>query len=118
MHHSDVVVWQVHARVVFLERSVIPFLDSSKKDASQRVSGELDLWRAGKVVGWNHSAQHGGEMQDLETRRLELIVGHRPIGGAEIDRLGRELRDAAARANRLVIDLNVRMLFMIFVEPL
>ena len=37
----------------------------------------------------------------------DLLVGHRAVGGAEIDRAGLHLANSAAAANRLIVELNV-----------
>src|SRR5439155_8139104 len=48
----------------------------------------------------------------------ELLVGHRPIGGAEIDGAVGHLPDAAAAADRLIVDLHLGITLVELVEPL
>ena len=59
----------------------------------------------GNVVDGHDGAEHRREVQDLAGRRLQLLVGHRAVGRAEEHRLVGDLPDAAARADRLVVDL-------------
>ena len=47
----------------------------------------------------------------------ELFVGHRAIGGAEIDRAGLQLANTAARADRLIVNLNVGVRRVVDVKP-
>ena len=56
-------------------------------------------------------------MENFEGRSGELFVAHGTVTGAEINCFGLKLLDAAAAANGLIIDLNVRMGFVIFAEP-
>src|SRR6059036_3356743 len=57
-------------------------------------------------------------MKDLRLRLLKLFVGHRTVGRSEIDGALDDLSNSPTRANRLIVDLNLRKLTMIFVEPL
>ena len=70
------------------------------------------------VVDRHDGAEHGREVQDLARRRLHLLRRHRPVGRAEEHRLVGELTDAAARADRLVVDLDVRVDLVVLGEPL
>ena len=54
----------------------------------------------------------------LILKSLELIVVHGAIGSAEIHGAFGDLLDAAARADRLVIDLQMDVLLVVFVKPL
>ena len=47
----------------------------------------------------------------------QLVLGHRRIGGAEEDEQVGELPDAAARANRLIVDPEVGLRLRVFGEP-
>src|SRR6266436_1727161 len=61
-------------------------------------------------------------MQDSESVLvlvgLELLVVHGTIGGAEIHGAFGDLFDAAARTDGLVVDLNIGILLVVFIEPL
>ena len=78
----------------------------------------LHLGDAGNVVCRNVGAKHGRDVQDLGFRLGQLLVGHRTIGGAKIHCTRQHLADSAAAADGLVIDLNLRMLLVVFAEPL
>ena len=101
---------QVHARVQLRDRRVVPLRDLAEEDVGEHRAGELQLAADVRdVVDRHDRAEHGREVQDLAGRRLQLLVGHRAVGGAEEHRLVGQLPDAAARADRLVVDLHVRV---------
>ena len=50
-----------------------------------------------------------GKQHDAVFDRGHLLVGHRRVAGAEVDQALLELLDSGAAAERLVIDLHVRM---------
>src|SRR4051812_1693661 len=60
----------------------------------------------GQVVRDGDGAGHGRDVDRgaLLRGRLDLVVVHRRVGGAEVDRAGGELGNAAARADGLVVD--------------
>src|SRR5579859_8012874 len=105
MHYYDVGIWQLGARIVFLDPRVTPLLDLAKENSGQRLRTELQFPCARDVIGGNHSAQDGREMERLDRDFRDLLVRHGHVGGAEINRSLRELADAAAGANGLVVDL-------------
>src|SRR5579862_3756649 len=47
-----------------------------------------------------------------------LLVIYRHVAGAEVHRAGLQLADAAAAADRLIVDLNVGVLVVVLAEPL
>ena len=49
---------------------------------------------------------------------MQLLIGHRAVGGAEVNRSRKQLPNAAAGPDGLVIDFNLGMISMIFVKPL
>ena len=61
------------------------------------------------VVGQHDGAHDGREVQDVARRGAQLLVGHRPVGGAEVDGLLGDLLDAAAAADRLVVEAHGRV---------
>ncbi len=63
---------------------------------------------AGDVVGRNHCAQHGRNVQDLGLGLGQLLVGHGTVTGPEIHRLRQNLTNTAAAADGLVVELNAR----------
>ena len=56
-------------------------------------------------------------MEDLGLSLLKLFVGHRSICGPEIHGALGHLSNSPAGADGLIVDLNLRELAMIFVEP-
>ena len=62
------------------------------------------------VVGDRHRAEHGRDVDGVALLLGgRLLLGlHRRVGGAEVDGAGRELGDAAARADGLVVDRGAR----------
>src|SRR5205807_2021458 len=98
---------------------IIPFLDFPQKNVGQNLSREVDLaLDGGKIVSRDIRAEHCGNMEKLEGSAFELLIGHGAIAGAEVDRAGLNLFNAAAAANRLIVDLNVGMQIVVFAEPL
>ncbi len=71
----------------------------------------------GQVVGHTHRAEHGGHVHDVALYGGDLLVGHRPVGGAEVHRALGKLTDAAAGPDRLVVDLHAGLLG-VRIEPL
>jgi hypothetical protein len=57
-------------------------------------------------------------MEDGDLRLLKLLVAHWAVAGPEVDCSRQHLANAATAADRLVVDLNVRVNFVILVEPL
>src|SRR5919199_1767092 len=60
-----------------------------------------------EVVGDRHGAEDGRHVDRIAALLLggrDLVVLHRRVGGAEVDGARAELRDAAARADGLVVD--------------
>ena len=93
---------------------IFPRMSSARTGA-----GELELARhARDVVDRHDAAEHGRQVEDRSRRPLQLVVGHRPVARAEEDRLARQLLDAAARADRLVVDLDVGVDLVVLGEPL
>src|SRR5260370_3271720 len=48
---------------------------------------------------------------------LKLLVIHRPVGGAEIDRAFRDLLDSSARPDRLIVNLYLWIFLLVLTEP-
>src|SRR4051794_1196958 len=57
-------------------------------------------------------------MQDVPRGRQQLFVGHGAVGRAKKDGLIGDLPDAAARPDRLIVDLDVWLQFVVLGEPL
>ncbi len=56
-------------------------------------------------------------MQDLGLCCAQLVVRHRAVTGAKIHRSFGHLANPAAAADRLIVDLHVRMCLAVFAEP-
>src|SRR5208282_4913425 len=61
---------------------------------------------------------HGREVQYLDRRLAELLIVHRGVAGAEVDGLVQQLLDSAARSDRLVVKMYIRIILGVDVEPL
>ena len=105
MDEGDVGGWQRDAGVEFHERRIVPLLDLAEHDVGEQRAGELQrLGHLRQVVDRHDRAEHGGEVQDLARRRLELFVLHRLVRGAEEHGAAGQLADARARSQRLIVD--------------
>src|SRR5581483_2312311 len=109
MRHNDVVRGEANARIVFLDRGVLPVLDFSHVDSRQR--GPAQLQRAlqfGKVVS---DAHRSGAFRDLDHGRhfLQLLVIECSIRGSEIHQSLLKLLNASPAADGLIVDLHAGM---------
>ena len=69
------------------------------------------------VVRRHDRAQNGGEVQNLNFDCDELLVRHRAIGRAKVNCASLQLANPAARTDRLIVDLNIRMRGVVNVKP-
>ena len=119
VNDDDGLIGKVDPRVRFGNRGIIPAGDLTQEYTGQGLRGELQFRvHAGNVVGRNHRAQHGWNVQDLGLGLGQLLVGHGAIAGAEVHSLRQDLTNAAAAADRLVVELDIRMGLVVFAEPL
>src|SRR6266851_1192669 len=123
MHHDDVVCGEVHSFVRAGNRGIIPFRNLAQEYTCDSVLGEIEFCsHAGNVVSRYVSAEDRWEMQNpkavLILESLELIVVHGAIGGAEIHGAFGDLLNAAAGADRLIVNLKIGVLLVVFVKPL
>src|SRR5512132_336110 len=97
MDHRDVCRWQRYSRIVGSDFGIVPLLDLAEKNVRQGFGRKTQgLADALKVVGNDHSAEYGRNVQYLAWSRLEIFILHRRIGGAEVDCLLFQLLDSAA----------------------
>ena len=105
---ADVLVWQTEAAVVSLQRGVIPFFDLAQEDPGNGFRRQLELAVRDtlQVVRERFSAERASELDDLVTATHGISFGafERHIAGAKVHRLLRQLLNAGARADGLVID--------------
>ena len=97
---GDVRVGQLQARVLAGDLGVVPLLDLAEVDVGERLAVELEpALDAGQVVGRGDRAE--GDRR-LDRRALldgrDLLVLERRVRAGEVDRPGRELRDARRRS--------------------
>ncbi len=119
MNDGDVLGRQIRARIQALDGVVIPLRDPAQVDVRKQLAGEVKIaGHAGDVVDRNDAAEDRRQVGDAEAGRGDLLIGHGAGRGAEEDRAGAELADAAARADGLIVDPHVRMQLAILAEPL
>src|SRR2546422_11322709 len=106
LFRSDRLIGETDPGVDVLDPGVVPLRDLAEEDVGQDLGCEAELGIAGEVVRGDHGADHGRDVEQLTGRRLQLLVGHRAIGGAEIYRAGGDLADAAAAAGGLVVEVH------------
>src|SRR5204863_1602861 len=73
---------------------------------------------AWKIVREHHGPCDGGYVEKLPGSFSEVLITHRSVRGAEIDRLGQDLFLSPAGAYGLIVKANGMVDFGIFVEPL
>ena len=103
--------------IELLDRRVVPVLDLAEEDLGERRAVEHELARLDAVeVDDRHDAAHHRRELD-EAVLVELLALQRRVGGAEGHGLGLDLLDAAARADRLIVQADAGLL-LIGVRPL
>src|ERR1035438_2377362 len=118
MHYDDLGVRQFRAGIGLLQLRIVPLLDLAQIDSRQRFGRELQLLGdTSDVVGGYQTAQNRGEVQRLVLHLADLLVGHGHVRRAEVHGAFGELPDSSAGADRLVVDLRVRIRFAELVEP-
>src|SRR5580692_2450729 len=125
VYHHDIVILrgEVYALVRISDCRIIPLRDLAKENSSEHFRREVESCiYARHIVGRYVRTQHRREMQHqsaaLLLKRLELLVVHRAICGAEVYSSFGHLFDARPGPYRLVIELKIAVFFMIFIEPL
>src|SRR4051812_48747676 len=108
MHDNNGLIWEVDSGIGLRNRGIAPVVYLAEEYAREHIRRELDvLIEARNIVGGNDSAEDGRDVEDLDLCLAKLLIAHGAIAGAELDGLGEYLADAAAAADRLVIDLNI-----------
>ena len=109
------------AGVVGLDLGVVPLLDLAQEDGRQGLPGEAQAGggrHLGEVVRRHHRPQGGGDVVEGPALGLrQLLVGHRPVCGAEVHRLVGDGLDPAPGADGLVVDPHLGQA-VVGVEPL
>src|SRR3989344_4468259 len=99
----DLLLGELEARVQFDDGRIIPFLDLSKIDVSEHRSAEFQFTRldAGDIDHRNDAAHDHGELYQADL--VEFFDSERRVRGAEVHGPGRDLLDAAARTDGLIV---------------
>src|SRR5437879_3320265 len=119
MYHDDGSIRELHPWVHLRKSRVAPARDFSEVNVCQDLAGELHAVADSRDVVRGHDrAEHGWHMKHLALHCRQLLVRHRSVAGAEINGSGSDLTDTATAADGLIVELNVRMLIVIFAEPL
>ncbi len=113
---------QRRARVVRLDRGVVPLRDGALEDARDGLRGQLEVLDARQVVGDGDPA---GRHRQVDGRRAALLVGggllgglHRGVGPGEVDGAGAELLDPGPGADALVVEGRARAGRGVVLDPL
>src|ERR1700681_2264381 len=113
MDRHDWEVGQGRTRIQFLQNGIVPARDLPLINVDDGLTRQTQPAGDGRreVVRDRDSAQRNGDLHDGAARALEFIGVHRNVRRAEVDRFRSELLNAAATADRLVIDghLGVRL---------
>src|ERR1051325_11959663 len=83
-------------------KALAPFFDLAEENSRDRIAIELQLGIAGHVVGDDVRAGDRRDMKNFARSFGQIVVAHRPVGGAEINGLGDDLFLSAARADRRI----------------
>ena len=121
MHDGYRRIGQFQARVESGYLGVVPFGYLLQVDVCQDIAGELELPRAdtGQVIDDGNCAAGHGYVQNRAMRgfRLGLLVsGHDAVAGAKVNGAFRNLGDAAAGTNGLIVYLYPGE-FVVLIKP-
>src|ERR1700676_2476277 len=122
MHDHNLIGWKIHAFVGVGDGRIVPLGDFFEENSGERFRSEVQSGgHAGNVVGRNVGAEHGGKVQDvypaLVMECLDLLVVHGAIRGSEIHGAFGNLLDAGTGTDGLVINFNIGILLVKFIEP-
>ena len=118
MHDDDVLRGQLNAGIDAGKTRIAPIRDLAEEDVRKDVGREPQRLRdLGQGVGGHDSTEDGRDMQHVPFDGRDRRVGHRRVRRAEIHRAVGELPDAAARADRLVVQLHVAMRLIVRQHP-
>src|SRR6476661_4901567 len=118
MHDHDVLVGQLYPRICCRDLRIIPLLDLPQKNSGDRFAIKFERRSALQIVGDDYSARDSWDVQEFSRRFLEVIITHRPVGCAEINRLRHYLLLSASGTDRLIIEPNGWVDLGVFVKPL
>src|SRR5450432_1289094 len=110
VHDGDGHVRQLQALVQLDDLRVVPLLELAHQDLGQHIGRHLQLARldARQVDDGHHGPHYHRELHQV--RLVQLLGLERRIRRAEVDGAFGDLFDAAARADRLVVELDLGVL--------
>jgi len=113
----DLGIRQIHVRVQLGDRLVVPAGDLALVDVGQRraVQVERTPFDTFDVECRDHAAHDHRPLHQAVL--VELFLGHRCIAGAEGDRLGDDLLNAATGTDRLIVEADTGFI-LVGVRPL
>src|SRR5690606_12854014 len=105
VHDGDLGIGKVQAAVECDDGRVVPLGDPAQEDVGQGRAVELHRARlhAGDIEHRHHAADYRRKLH--QARGGQFFGLERRIGGTEVHRVGLDLGNAAARADRLVVHL-------------
>ena len=107
------------AGIILGDARIVPVRDVPQEDVGDCRLAELEFsGHAGHIVGRDVRTEHGGDVNQLDSARLEEIVSHGHIGCAEVDGPRANLLDATAGTDGLIVDLDAGMRGAVLREPL
>ena len=108
----DQLVGQLDARIEIGDRLLVPLLDLAEVDVGEH--GSRELHRAGRDAFDVHDRHDAADDRRKlhEAGGLQVLGLERHVGRAEVDGLGLDLGDAAARADRLVVHADAGLLLV------
>ncbi len=112
MDHDQVFVRELDPRIERRDPRIVPLGDLAEEDVGDGRGIELERRgaQARQVVCEHDGAENGRQVRDVTLDRRDLLIRHRSVGRTEVDRTLRKLPDAAARSDRLVVDLDAGLL--------
>src|SRR5437879_11737318 len=112
MDDGDRLIGQLQASVRAGDLRIVPLADLAEVNIGEQLGGQLYLaWGDAIDIHDRHDAAHHHRELN-ETVFLELFELERRVRSAEVDRLGHDLLDAAARADRLVVQSDSGLLLV------
>ena len=111
-NHADVLFRKLDVGVQFGDRLVVPLEDLAHVDVGQNGTRQFQLARL-DICKVDHRHDAANDRRELDqTVLFQDFRLQRHVGSAEIDRLGRDLLDAATGTDRLIVDAVVRRLLV------
>src|ERR1035438_397842 len=117
MNNDNFQVGQFDARIVFGDAAVVPVDDFSQEDVSQNVGAEIEVADSGDVEDRHYRAKHDRNVNQLYLGSRQLLIGHRSVGGAKINKACSHLFDSTAGADGLVVNLDAWVRRVVLAEP-